>query len=265
MAQRWTFEEDFIICKFSYEYAHISVLDEDLDFLILELKEHGYDSRGIGAVKKRVRDYQNLFVGYDVPRVAEQVKSIYKAYLDRKENPKRIEEIQRYINQTYVPEDANDLWDESGSFAYQLTNMHRYVGIGPVAPSFKEQLLEYIKKSGMTDAEVYNASFVSRDKFNHIINGRKGKKVKTDGIGKNVNASPKTVMKLCIGLKLTYEEAVHLMACAGYAFRPNEEVDMVVVACLKQRICNIVQVNIELYEHNLELFDIKDNKKQAAS
>ena len=106
----------------------------------------------------------------------------------------------------------------------------------------------------MTDAEVYRASYVSRDKFNHIINGRKGKNIKNDDNKNKVNASPKTVMQLCLGLKLTYKEAEYLMSCAGYAFQPNEDIDRVVVGCLKQGICNIVEVNMELYERKLELF-----------
>ena len=37
-----------------------------------------------------------------------------------------------------------------------------------------------------------------------------------------INASRRTVMQLCIGLKLSYTDAVYLMSCANYAFNPNE-------------------------------------------
>jgi hypothetical protein len=131
--------------------------------------------------------------------------------------------------------------------------MHHLVALDPVAPPFKELLREYMRKKKLTEPEVYKGAFISRDKFSHIINGRKGKKVKENSADKP-SISQRTAMQLCIGLKLSYEEAVYFMSCAGFALSPRENVDRVVIACLKQGIRNIVEINMELQDHNFELF-----------
>ena len=143
---------------------------------------------------------------------------------------------------------------ETGLFEANCSQLNYLKYLEPAAPSFKELLLAYLVKSGMDNSEVYKAAYISRDKFNHIINGRKGKNVKRDDNSNKVNASHRTVMQLCLGLKLSYEDAVYFMSCANYAFNPNDDVDRVVVACIKEGIYNMVEVNIELYKRNLELF-----------
>jgi hypothetical protein len=73
---------------------------------------------------------------------------------------------------------TEDYVDNLYEFANTHVGLHHLVDIGEAGMTFKELLRYYIKRSGKTDADIYHAAFVSRDKFNHIINGRKGKKVK---------------------------------------------------------------------------------------
>ena len=39
MAKRWSFKEDYIVCKFAYENAWLCISEEMLDCLMLELKK----------------------------------------------------------------------------------------------------------------------------------------------------------------------------------------------------------------------------------
>lgn len=254
MAQRWTFEEDYIVCKFCIEKQYDDIEGGLLDELIDTLAEAGFNSRSYIAVYKRARDFTYLLRGWESPYAVEQVRAIYSACLARRENPLQIEEIKPKSNQTRTSCNDDNWIYEPSLFEENRPHINHLIAIEPAAPAFKDLLVSFIEKSGMKDSEVYRASFVSRDKFNHIINGRKGKNVK-EGDNKNeINASRRTVMQLCIGLKLSYTDAVYLMSCANYAFNPNDDIDRVVVACLKQGIRNMIELNIELYERNLALF-----------
>ena len=253
MAQRWTFTEDYIVCRFAFEHAYEHLKKNDVENLIRELEEHGITNRNYKAVSGRAYVYQKFFNGESDRYATEQIKTFANAYLNRREKPLKQQEAQFSIEEPHTYNE-DDMYDNASLLGVNPNQLHQLVALDPIAPSFKDLLREYIRKSGMTDSEVYRASFVSRDKFNHIINGRKGQNIKDGSDNNKVNASQTTVMKLCIGLKLAYTDAVYLMSCAGYAFQPNNDVDRVVVACLRQRIYNIIEVNMELYERNLEPF-----------
>lgn len=259
MAQRWTFDEDYIICKFAYEYMYACFPEQEIDSLILELKEHGFANRSKKSIENRVRAYLNVFRGESNGDIGEQIATMAYAYLNKMSSPYRIAPLQTCANHLPVADCDDDLVDYTNLFDGKQ-NLNNYVSLRSIAPPFKELLLQYIERSGRTASDVYNAAYVTRDKFNHIIKGRKGKNVKPNDDENKVNATHRTIMKLCLGLRLGYPEAVYFMACAGYAFRPNEPVDMVVAECLKNQIWNMVRVNIELYEHKLERFEKKDKK-----
>ena len=253
MAKRWSFEEDYIICKFAFKYTDYLYIQDDFDYLMFELKELGFANRSAKAVEKRVRDYQLIFSGENAVFATKQVREIANAYMTRPERSICLEGTLTALNPIFAHGTSESFY-QSDLFGLQTSHLNQFVAVAPIAPSFKDVLCAYIRKSGLSDAEVYSAAYVSRDKFNHIINGRKGKKVKPDEDGHKVNASQRTVMQLCIGLKLNLKDSVRLMACAGYAFRPNDERDLVVAECLRQGIRNIVNINVELYERGLELF-----------
>ena len=98
MAQRWSFEEDYIVCRFSFEYLCRCFSKKELDLFILELKEHGFADRSFNAINKRVRDYQDVFVGRPDNLVTERVKAIATAHMNRMVNPGRFEELQLCID-----------------------------------------------------------------------------------------------------------------------------------------------------------------------
>ena len=87
MAQRWTFEEDYTICKFSYQYTYFDVLDTELERLMLQLKERGFDGRSRKAVEKRFRAYQHIFSGDNYCYATKQMENIAFAYKKRMADP----------------------------------------------------------------------------------------------------------------------------------------------------------------------------------
>ena len=253
MAQRWTFEEDYFICKFSFRYPYDAISERDINSLLLAMKEHGFTSRSVNAVMSRFNAYKQIFDYYDFSLATNQVQQIAEAYLNRLENPLNIQEENFDLEQSETQKVCDDFLEKTFLFDPHSAYTQYLPDIAPAAPTFKDLLLAHMRNKGLTETDVYKGAFVSRDKFSHIINGRKGKNIKSNNSDK-ANVSQRTAMQLCIGLKLSYEEAVYFMSCAGYAFSPREDVDRVVVACLKHHICNIVEVNIELEECGYELF-----------
>ena len=254
MARRWTFEEDYIVCRFSFDYTGMRVPEIELESLVLELREHGFVDRSFNAISRRVHDYQDVFFRRPDYLVAEQIKLLADAYMNRQQNKGRFKELKLCIDRMLQHDGDEDWLENEDLFSSGAQQLHYLVDLESSAPSFKDLLRFHMRTKNLTETEVYKGSFVSRYTFSHIINGRKGKNVDPNNADK-ANVSQRTAMQLCIGLKLSYEEAVYFMSCAKHAFSPNDDVDRVVVACLKNGICNIYDVNQELYERDLPVFE----------
>ena len=65
--------------------------------------------------------------------------------------------------------------------------------------------------------------------------------------------SKKTIIQLCFGLKLSYEESVLLLSSAEFAFSNNSVFDLVIIYFLKNRNYDIFAANAELYDRNEKL------------
>ena len=126
MAQRWTFEEDYIVCRFSFKYLFGNVSRKELDLLILELKESGFTERSIGAINRRVRDYQEIFIGRPDYLATEQVKAIATAYMHRMENPGRLKELQLCIDKM-LQQNEDECWFENAQMDETMRSMQEYI------------------------------------------------------------------------------------------------------------------------------------------
>ncbi len=264
MARKWSLEEDYIVCAATFEFEDLYCTESSLDELMEKLAEAGFADRSRGAVQKRARDYAYIYRGWIPLGLTNQVAGVYRACYNKKCTP-TYQAIQSFVRESV--EFERDFEESTGAVDFPewfSTEKCKRLGLMALEPeelSFKETLFYYIEKSGMTDVQVYKAARVSKDKFNHIVNGRKGKSIKARNGAAKVNASPRTVMQLCLGLNLNYDDAVILMASAGYAFQRSELTDRVVVAFLKLGNYTIYDVNLDLYERGLPVFSesLKDN------
>ena len=175
MAKRWSFIEDYIIGKFCEENEYEDIRNDLLDELVDRLTEAGFDSRCRDTVQRRAREFTYLFRGWDLPCITEQINKVYNYLKKRNKELSFYNELQISIIDSYISSE-----EDSPRFIFSVENpdVYQFICNEPLAPSFKDVLIGFINKSGMTDVEVYRASRISRDKFNHIINGRKGKKLK---------------------------------------------------------------------------------------
>ena len=246
----WTFEEDFLVCDFYLN--HMNDWKECIDDLIGKLKERGFD-RDKGSIKMRIQNYQFLQTGKGLSNAAEQTKRIYGVFAKNISNPTLRNNLQNHIQGTYSGNTIKSVvadFDEDLLLAplaiSQLSatqqNLHHMVFTLPQEPTFKDILFGFIAQKGFKKhSDVYNACQVKRDTFNAIKKGR------------NYGVSKRTVMQLCFGLKLNYDEAVVLMASAGYAFAPSSLTDVIVTYYLKHELYDIFEVNISLYDSGADL------------
>ncbi len=230
---KWSHEEDYIVC--SFYLSHLNNWKQHIDELMELLKQAGYGKRKRDSIIMRVHNYEYLHTGKGLANYARQSKAVYKSFISRTTKSVVYESLRAYIKESYSEADLGLGLDVTGP-----ESEFKFIYTEPLGPTFQEVLFDFIDKRGMKDSEVYNACLVGRDTFSHIRKGDKG-------------VSKRTIKQLCFGLKLTYDEAVVLMASAGYAFSSSNLSDVIVAYYLKNSMYDIDDANITLYENHAEL------------
>lgn len=106
-----------------------------------------------------------------------------------------------------------------------------------VGETFQEKLFRLIDEEGLKDAEVYRRANLDRKLFSKIRSRR------------DYQPSKKTVMALCIALRLNIDQATDLMARAGFAFSPGSRFDIIVKFYIVNGIYEINSINLTLFEY----------------
>ena len=232
----WSFEEDYILCKICDENKYVFIEAELLDTIIRKLETAGFEDRSRSAVRKRAFDCISLLCGQDARYVSDIQKDRCEWFSRRKQAQHNSEEIQSYVDKNYACNDAADL----EAIATAAPNIMELLPIDSPTPTFVELLRTYINRSNMTEPQVYKRAQIGRDTFSKIYSGKKG-------------ASKDTVMQLCFGLKLTYNESVQFMTTANHGFNSSNIRDLVIMYFLKNQVYDTYEVNAELFERKERL------------
>jgi hypothetical protein len=114
-------------------------------------------------------------------------------------------------------------------------------------PSFAAMLVKYVNERFGGDApKVYNAAHVSRKTYSAIA-------------GNELRPVSKAVaVQFALALQLTRTEADEFLKAAGYAFSPAILEDIIVCACIEEKVYDILDVNSLLSEYNAKLFATKE-------
>jgi O-acetyl-ADP-ribose deacetylase (regulator of RNase III) len=160
--------------------------------------------------------------------------------------------VQAFIDSNYVAEHDNTTYGQS-VYKISAERRRRYEQEFPdeaardgaaamtaqPEASFTATLFRMIDQRGLTDPQVYNAGNISRQVFANIR--REG-----------YNPKKRTVLALCIALRLSVPEARELLASAGYAFSNAQLTDVIIKYCLESGVYDIMEVNELLYEKDQE-------------
>lgn len=240
MAKRWSFKEDYIVCRYSYEYFGKDLSTKELNCLILKLKEAGFNSRSENAIMKRAHDFQMLFIGVDSYRIPNQVKLIQKGFCAKANNPDLTKRIKSYISKTYDPNTTTSIGaDSTKNLFSKHDNLTNLIYTKDYTLTFPMVLQKFIDKKGFKKhKEIYDKIYMKQDTFSSILRGKYGQ-VKREN-----------VFRLCIGLKLSIDEANELMKSAGLCFMDGEMLDIVVKANIVNQCYDTFYIDSELCENN---------------
>ena len=234
MAQRWSLNEDYIVCKYCVENRWAFTSDVDIEQIQSKLERAGFSNRSARAIKTRARNYDYLIGEYvESPCMTTHEREV----LDIVYSGKQLSNwIDRYVEEVFRPNDSVD--DIGYTFDDKRSDMHQYLAIGEVEmkPSFYDILDELLEKyyakhekDGKTRGAVkkyFKDSLtttygVSIDTFNSI------RREKYDTV------SRKNIFKLCFALELDYEDAKRFLESIGMEFRHNRKEEAVYEAILK--------------------------------
>ena len=110
--------------------------------------------------------------------------------------------------------------------------------------SLSEMIDYFLARKNLTKADVVNGSGINKGYCYEIMSGKSTKNISRD-----------KVIMLCVGLKLTVDEAQQLLKKSGYApLYARDTRDSIIIFSLENHI-NIVSTNIKLGEYNLEILE----------
>ena len=243
MAKLWTVKEDLITCKFVCDNQDRYLNAELLYTLRDKLCEAGFEERSITALNKRAGQYQSLFRGDEAPYATEQMRAVYQSFAIR-DNENLIGSIRSCIAETFdfnasTEEnviDRNSVLAHLSGEGNGLTSYACSVDMHETFPMVLERFIE--KKGFRKHKEIYSKIFMKADTFSSILRG------------KYPIVKKENVLRLCVGLQLSVDEAEEFMESAGYLFSRGIMMDVVIKTCLAHQCYNTFMIDEELYEHN---------------
>ena len=109
--------------------------------------------------------------------------------------------------------------------------------VNPQAETFQEMLFRLIDRKGLKDPEVYKRANMDRKLFSKIRSN------------KDYLPTKRNVIALAMALSLNLDETMDLLRRAGYALSPSILFDRIVVYCILNKIYDIYEVNLCLFEY----------------
>ena len=111
--------------------------------------------------------------------------------------------------------------------------------------SFSPTLLDYIDAAGISDVEAYKRSNVDKKTFSKIR------------CNEQYRPSKVTAVSFAIGLKLSYDQATHLLSTAGMCLSHANKFDVIIEYFLKSgNYLDIFEVNEVLYQFDQPLLGV---------
>ena len=168
------------------------------------------------------------------------MQTTYSNYVEFYRNPERRNRIKSCIKELYNPTAVETAESDLPNLSAPTTT--EFIYKLNYSESFPMVLQKYLDKKGITKYnQVYNAIYMKQDTFSSILRG-KYKEVKKEN-----------VFRLCIGLKLTLDEAEDLLKSASFSFSPGNMLDVVIKANIINRCYDPFLIDEELEENKTKV------------
>ncbi len=246
MAKRWSFEEDYIVCKFCIEKQYDDIEGKLLDELVDRLIQKGFEPRSHVAVYKRARDFTFLLRGWESPYATEQARMIFTELSDKNESAQLRKNIKSYIAEVY---NANAPTELDNSAYNRLSNMFddadklAFLGYTiKYESTFPMVLRKYVEIKGIKKHNVMCKRIgMKPDTFSAILRG------------KYPVVKKENVLRLCVGLELNIDQAEELLNSAGYILSDAIMMDVIIKAFLWNHRYYPGEINLELKDNNVPI------------
>ena len=244
MAQRWSINEDIIICQECIKYPGAYSKKGYAEHLAHLLQEAGYEPRSIRSIQHRAYAFEIVRSGRhqegrQLPYASEQVAEVYKVLSD--EQVSKHQEISACIEELYNPD------EETG---VELTNLAsnnaiEYQCAVETKKTFPMMLQRLLDLRGIKrHQDLCDILGMSINTFNALIRG------------KYTNVKKDSVLQICIGLELCTMQAEELLDSAGFSLSYGKMKDVVIRACIQHRQYNPIAINRELRDHGVKEKDL---------
>lgn len=240
MAQRWSINEDIIICQNCIKYPGAYSKRGYVEHLAHLLQEAGYESRSIRSIQHRAYAFEIVRGGRQregrkSPYASKQIAEVYRELADERVE-KQHQDIVAYIRELYNPNEETGV-DLINTNPASTTLFKHTIEFSATFPMVLQKFLDLkkIKKHNKLCASIG----MKPDTFSAILRGKYGE-VKKDN-----------VLRICVGLELSSFQAEELLNSAGYTFSKAVMQDVVIKACLANRVYSPLRVNWELSENHV--------------
>ena len=270
MIRKWSFQEDYIVCKFCQEKIGDDITGERLDELILRLSEAGFEPRSNGAIRNRAHEFTCLIRGWDSPYATQQMLDAYEAVRSEPQMLESHKWIEKYIGEIYFIDVAADAVDNLTDG--RLPKSTRLIAIDKPEKqeefykTFQDLLNKYYQKNRVGKETITSVKRRFRENLVYMY----GVKINTfEAIrkGKYKKISSEILYRLFFALELDYADAKRLLKSIGTDFNHSEIFDCTVEAILK---CNsprrfvVTEIDETLMKYaNKYLFTANDDELES--
>ena len=240
MAQKWTYNEDYIVCKYVEEHD-LFISNQEKHELMSILREHGYD-RSLEAIRKRVLDYQFLLTKRDSNYANEQERRIAELFVEGSTMARAQRWIDHYVDEVYHEDDLCEEEDIIDSSLISLNNtidktsQYLTIEVPMVSQSFYEVFDELLNQYYESHKDEKKTIGKIKKEFKDALEKDYAVPINTFNAirrEKYDTVSRKVLFRLCFALELNYEDAKKLLESVGYNFRRNIKSEVVIESILK--------------------------------
>lgn len=240
MAQRWSADEDIMVCKYCIENPWAYSSDVDIECIATQLEDTGFEPRSRTAIRKRAYTYEMLLEKRPPSNIPRQVLIVYDAIAHEREEIRQC--VKGYIREHYDPDESLEISNDNEHLSGLMDgpkNLMGYQYTIDFQQTFPMVLQKYVELKKIKKHNAMCKSIgMKPDTFSAILRGKYGD-VKKDN-----------VLRLCIGLHLSMSEAEELLNSAGFMLSNAIMTDVVIKAFLWNRKYSVIAINMELEENN---------------
>lgn len=108
--------------------------------------------------------------------------------------------------------------------------------------TFQQRLFEIIDERKLTGPQVYK-NYITKQVYS---------KIQSDV---NYSPSKSTAIALCLSLHLNIDETLDLISRAGWTLSPSNKVDIIIKACIINKVYRLMDINSILFDYGCDEFD----------